>query len=51
MDPHINRNCWRKLEILPPDWIADFANEDQREKSRSIKESEDEGSYLMSDEQ
>jgi hypothetical protein len=26
---------------LPPDWSANFANEDQREKSRLIKESED----------
>ena len=41
MDPQIIRNCWRKPEILPPDWSADFANEDQREKSRLIKESED----------
>ena len=26
---------------MPPDWSADFANDDQREKSRLIKESKD----------
>ena len=41
MDPQIIRNSWKKSEILPPDWSADFANEDQREKSRLTKESED----------
>ena len=41
MDPHIIRNCWRKSGILPPYWSAGFANEDQREKSRLIKEFED----------
>jgi hypothetical protein len=41
MDPRIIRNCWRKSGILPPEWSANFANEDQKEKSRLIKESED----------
>ena len=41
MDPQIIRNSWKKSEILPLDWSADFANEDQREKSRLTKESED----------
>ena len=34
------QNCWRKSRILPHDWNANFVNEDQREKSRLIKEFE-----------
>jgi hypothetical protein len=35
MDPQIIRNCCRKSRILPPDWSADFANEDQRKKIKT----------------
>ena len=34
-------NFWEKSRILPPDWSADFANEDRWEKSRLTKESKD----------
>ena len=40
MNHHIVQNFRKISRILPPNWSADIANEDHREKSRLTKESQ-----------
>ena len=42
------RNCWRKVQILPPTWSADINNLDERERTRQNEAIADLSSLISS---